>query len=397
MTKISKFIKKYTLLEWLLACIFLGDNGWWFLWGYGLSGYVWMACALLVILMMRKKVIHSRNLGAVFLSFMYFVLFQIVLSGGFHISSVLISILLAVCCQLSLKQSVSVLELLTHYVAMTVAISLPAWVVHQFIYPLPMLGEIDIGMLKTGVPGSVIMENHGLFVMSKGVFAAYRFYGPFDEPGVLGTLAPLLLWANNYNFKKIENVIIFIGSLCTFSMAFYILFIVGVFLKSGLSVKKIFLGLVIILASAFIMVNLFSANEGFQQVVVNRFVNYEDYGTDHRTTYDVNLYWEQFMESSDVIFGKGGDYMQNEFGGGGASYKNFIIEYGIVGVIILIFAYLSMSMRRNKFVYLTLFLFLLSFLQRPYMFTGWQVLLFAITIKTGELYADSNVRNVRHV
>lgn len=385
MNHIKMFFKKYTLIEWLLLGVLLGNNGWWFLWGYQLSGYLWMTCALLLVFLLRKKIKRSKNIGASLALFLYFVIYQILISAELHISSIFISLLIIVGYHITPKQGQSVLLLLTHYVSITIIISLPAWIIHQFVQPLPLLGQIDIGAMKIGIPGAVIMENYGFFVMPVDSLSVFRFYGPFDEPGVLGTLSAFLLWANKYNFNKIENIVIFIGAVCTFSMAFYILSIIGLLLYSGFSIKKVSIALFFIIGVSILLINVFQDNEGFQASVIERFMNFEDNGTESRNSESVQAFWDKFIFSFDALLGMGSGYMVSRFGGGGASYKNFIIEYGIIGLIIIIISYISITPKKSKFEYCTLLLFLLSFLQRPLLLNGYEVVMYIITIKASQI------------
>lgn len=47
-----------------------------------------------------------------------------------------------------------------------------------------------------------------------------RFFGYYDEPGVVGTLSGLILMTRKFNLKKLINIPIFIGGLLSFSLFF---------------------------------------------------------------------------------------------------------------------------------------------------------------------------------
>jgi hypothetical protein len=51
----------------------------------------------------------------------------------------------------------------------------------------------------------------------------YRFMGPFDEPGVVGTISVLILVVEKFNLKSKRNVVVLIAGLISFSLAFYVL------------------------------------------------------------------------------------------------------------------------------------------------------------------------------
>ena len=71
--------------------------------------------------------------------------------------------------------------------------------------------------------------------MQRANVPVYRFMGPFDEPGVLGTISALLLSADKLNLNKNSNKIIFFSGLISLSLAFYVLislyFILAMVLK----------------------------------------------------------------------------------------------------------------------------------------------------------------------
>ena len=50
-----------------------------------------------------------------------------------------------------------------------------------------------------------------------------RFFGYYDEPGVVGTLSGLILMTRKFNLKKLINIPIFIGGLLSFSLFFYVI------------------------------------------------------------------------------------------------------------------------------------------------------------------------------
>ena len=64
-----------------------------------------------------------------------------------------------------------------------------------------------------------------------------RFHALFDEPGVIGSLAGLVLWVNGFNLKKWYNIVLFISGIFSFSLFFYLLTIIYIIIYSKTKTK----------------------------------------------------------------------------------------------------------------------------------------------------------------
>lgn len=79
-------------------------------------------------------------------------------------------------------------------------------------------------------------------------FDFLRFYGPFNEPGVVGTLAALLLCTQKFNFKDWRTWVILVSGILSMSLFFFGLvvcygFVYLVFIKRRFLVALMFVGL----------------------------------------------------------------------------------------------------------------------------------------------------------
>lgn len=79
--------------------------------------------------------------------------------------------------------------------------------------------------------GQITIEQHDrvytvypLLVLDKGV-DILRFYGPFNEPGVVGTLGAVLLCTQKFNFKDWRTLIILLAGVLSMSLFFFALVI----------------------------------------------------------------------------------------------------------------------------------------------------------------------------
>lgn len=80
-----------------------------------------------------------------------------------------------------------------------------------------------------------------------------RFCGLFDEPGVIGTLAGIMLFINRFEMKRWYNIALMLGGVLSFSLFFYVIIVLAPFILSGnaktrmVSVVVLGFGLLIVL------------------------------------------------------------------------------------------------------------------------------------------------------
>lgn len=392
---VRNVINKYTSIEWLsFLIIVMAGNSWWPIWGYGtfLGTLIYfMAIFILLVKFTVAKRWKQQRIIPFFLLFSCFVLLDF-FRGGTHMSSVFICFSLLIAYHLSNDEAKNILELTTWYITISIVISLPLWLFHQYVQPIPSIGQFDITEMKGSM--SAIMENHIFFVTYQGL-EALRFYSLFDEPGVLGTISAFILWGNQYNFNDRRNVIILIGTFFTFSMAFYILTIVGFFISSKLDNRKKILYLLLVFSFIYVMFLALQENIAFQQAVIYRFTNMEDTGVDSRSTYEINQVWEHFISSNDVFLGYSKDLFIDKVGGVSSSYKNFFMRYGVIGFLILIYSYYRLSVSHSRIVLGTLLIFLLSFMQRPNLFTAQNIILYCAILGNFNALRDIDLKTTK--
>lgn len=383
---IIKNIRTYSLIEWLVFFVIIAHFPPWFMWRNGYSTLCQYAgVVLLLLIFIKRNRLKSASGFTIFLFFLlYFVVIQIF--NNIHLSYILICAGYLIAANLRIKECTNVINLITNYVFLSILIPLPLWLFHQYVMPLPLYEILDISSIK-GANG-VFMENYFFFVTFSGT-EAMRFYSWYDEPGVLGTLAPFILFANQFNMKDKRIPIIIVGCLFTFSMAFYILSLIGWLYINRHSLKSIILTLLSIVLISLLLCYFLQDNLAFQQSVIYRFTNFSETGVDSRNSFETNMIWNSMKSTGDLIFGLGSGAMNN-YGGISSSYKSFIIEFGYVGCFLLLTAYYKLLRYKNLLGIFTLFLFSLSFLQRPQLFTAGWFLLYSCVI--GYLsYANQNI------
>ena len=363
----------------LIATIICLQNSIWPLWKGSLNVYLSYFCVFVLFFLKYFKIFKgkfdNRLLYALFIVLFAFVHFFL-LSSTYNLSILFILLTYIICFSLQDKEKNKALSIVTKYIAIVVVISLPAWLLHLFFnVEIPVYNIIDLSDKKGA--NSYLLYNHILFLKYSGL-EAFRFYSMFNEPGVLGTLSAFILFGNKYNFRKWENIVILLGGIFTYSMAFYILTIIGYFYFSIKSMKKFVISIVFISLLSISIYTWLKEDIAFQRFVIERFGDLDFMErVNNRTEYNAEFFYDNFINSSDVLMGVGREYLIINGLEDAASYKVFIIEYGLIGVLILLLMYLSMIKQITLTSFVFLFIFILSFFQRPLSFTSWQLLVFA--------------------
>lgn len=197
------------------------------------------------------------------------------------------------------------------------------------------------------------------FVTSYSPFGLSRFYSYYDEPGVLGTITAMILISKQYNLRSRQNIIIFVAGILTFSFYFYVISLLA-FLFSKKH-KYLWAGLVLILVFGVTKIDFF-------EPLVNRFI-IEDgkFAGDNRTNEDYDIWFSNYLQTDRVWYGYGKNYAQ-DLNKGGTSYKDIIVNFGLLFFIIYVSSFVLLCLRtlkrkRDRFLWIILFFSCLY--QRP--------------------------------
>jgi len=238
---------------------------------------------------------------------------------------------------------------------------------------MPPLNPLKLeGMYKPYLvifPGSI----ESAYMLENTIF---RLQAMYDEPGLLGTIAALILLTEKVNLQKKTNIIIFIGGLMSLSLAFYLL-ITFFYLFYIKKYFKIIMLLILSIGIIYMVLPNRIQNE-IKIRTIDR-LSLKDDGTIkgyNRDAKNSNNY-EHWKESNvfHFLFGI------NANADGSSSWKNILIYHGYIGFILLITIYfLIFQLWAYKLNYDTLifiFLFFLSFLQRPNIISPVYILIFS--------------------
>lgn len=203
-----------------------------------------------------------------------------------------------------------------------------------------------------------------------------RLCGIFDEPGVVGTFAALILAADGLKFRmRIRNFIILLGGILSLSMAFYILLFGIIMMRAYFNGYKKFIKIVLVILIGVILFFSIETDNKYVLQVKSRFVTEDELAIkDNRTSSSFDTEYQSFLNSNNISkwLGNGLEAnIKNEKTYGGSSYKNLIYNFGIVGFIIYIGWIVQAELLLfgfNKKHLIFLAIFLLSIYQRPDVF-----------------------------
>ena len=199
-------------------------------------------------------------------------------------------------------------------------------------------------------------------------FANMRFYSVFDEPGVVGTVAALLLYSNEYKLNSWKFIIIFIAGIFSFSFFFIVMSFLCLFRKSYIKYILFFIVFSIIIYLLF--KDFFIKNgELFNSLIFSRFTADGNYGGDRVSSLFNREYYE-LLVSNDVFFGRGSEELSKILSGG-SSYKSLVYSNGVIwfiGVCLFFILNILTISQNKKIVFYSTIIFLGVLYQRPNIF-----------------------------
>lgn len=207
----------------------------------------------------------------------------------------------------------------------------------------------------------------------------YRFQSIFLEPGHIGMISALILYIMKYNIRSWQGIIILLSSLLSMSLAAYMLLLLGMVIYRflfGDFLKNVALLLMILMTGT--MIYNFFPNSPFSQAILMRLEYDKDKGFkgNNRTSEDFDHYYNhKFYETDHVLLGIGNDISNISGEGGNSSYKVFIVQYGVLGLIAVSLFFIFVTLyTKSSFISGLFILYAASFWQRPYAL--WEVELF---------------------
>lgn len=213
-------------------------------------------------------------------------------------------------------------------------------------------------------------SNHVFFIESTFDYGFFpRFNAFFLEPGHQAILSTFMMIANRFNFRQCPWLWpLALSVIFSFSLAGYILLFIGFCL---LKVNTIWKALAVGIFSTIVIVtaiNFTGGNNALNDLIISRLEKDDNQGIkgNNRFYNDTDFVFTKAVKNENLLMGvKNSTNMEMV---GGAGYKIFIINYGLIGVFLALMLYLSIIPQKPDWRYTLVFVIILClcFLQRAY-------------------------------
>lgn len=222
------------------------------------------------------------------------------------------------------------------------------------LFSIPLFFLYIVGV---PLPNFAMESPNGIYSLSNYVFFVTdsysldlfpRFRCIFNEPGHIGTACSLLLFTQIGHWRKWYNILMIVALLMSFSLAAYVLFVMVLIGKMWIFRKKIVLKLTVVAGLlASVVVGSYFYNDGdnmLNQLIVARMEINDDgnLAGDNRVTDSFKAGYEDFLKSDDVLTGR--DYSVEKYGFGNSGYRVFIFDNGLLGALMYLLFYLSLTL-----------------------------------------------------
>lgn len=262
-------------------------------------------------------------------------------------------------------------EIISYIENAMIILLLPAIVIFllRFIVSLPYIPMVHIDSHGNDPYGLIynyiFLIHHSEAVADLASFP--RFCGPFLEPGQLATFLAFLLYVLKFDFSKKSRYILLIALLFSFSLAGYVLALIGVMMQKSNSIKRI-IPLLFIFGIVYVIgINYNNGDNLLNKYILTRLEYDEEKGitgNDRSSAITDDIYENYVLKNPEYLLFGWDRYRGDNIGGSG--YKVYIVKNGIFSLIfIFIFYFMTCTGARNKKEMIMFFiLIILSFLQR---------------------------------
>ena len=201
-----------------------------------------------------------------------------------------------------------------------------------------------------------------------------RLCGICNEPGYFGTLSALFLCADNLKLKEKKNIIIFIAGCLTSSLAFFVLLLLYFLFSCYKNKRRIIIITIIVIFYIFILSHIKTGNETIDYFLRRIEITDKSIIRNSRSNAEIETLLEKMLKNS-LFWGFGSGYSSTYVKG--LSYKTYLIDYGILGFVIMYGSLFLGAIHKCKnfksIIYILIFF--ISIYQRPDIFNMQYILL----------------------
>ena len=225
--KILVSVSKLDIYFFLIAIFAVIGLNPYYIWGT-LQLFYTISLALLILSSFYFKVIFSNrkfSLSPIIFILVFYFSFS---NGASVLGATGISAGIAFIFSIKNNYLVSIFYRFKQIYAFILIPGLILWVLHQFLgndflylgkfdeSAIPNQLKVDAGQGYALYPFTVVLD----YMLYQPI---YRFMGPFDEPGVVGTISAIVLAANKFKLKNKSDFIVLFSGVASLSLAFYLM------------------------------------------------------------------------------------------------------------------------------------------------------------------------------
>ena len=255
---------------------------------------------------------------------------------------------------------------LLHFVTKWLAILLiPALLLYwaSFFVTLP-----NLGILRH--PNYEPYINYFFYIKTTFDYGMFeRFNAFFLEPGHLSLLCTFLIMANRYRFRSCPWLWVLLTSIIfSFSLAGYLLIVIGYGLININSIGKLLVSTVLMAAFVGGVIYWNGGDNAMNELIISRLEYDQSTGIKGNNRFFDNTDYEYSKALGTKYFWISAKGKANMSLIGGAGYKIYILQFGMIGVILALLLYLSVIPQKPdwRFTICFLILYILCFFQRAY-------------------------------
>lgn len=350
----------------------------WFFWDYLIPIHVisFIVVAIAIVVHRNYFYLGKYQLLAVVVLAIFEVYFGLGGSLNGYIAIILKIVILSSCICLRQEFKLSLYRFMLKAFGVLMIPSLICWVIY-LASGFPVFGEISYN------DGQYIFDNHLFFIKSKTLILEDlifpRFSSYFLEPGHLGMITSFLIIGSNYNFKDRYVLISLVVTLFSFSLAAFVILILGYCYRMLLMDRKVPLkiisGIIVLIVLIAFFKNYNNGENPVNSLIIDR-LTLEDGNLkgDNRTNDNFNYYFDTHI-GDNILVGLGNFYVAGlDFEAGVAGVKVYLLTYGIIGLILAFLLYFYIFKIVPSKLGLVLFMsYILCFVQASYPL--WELLL----------------------
>lgn len=220
--------------------------------------------------------------------------------------------------------------------------------------------------------------NFNAYLVDNILLDRVRFFGFFDEPGVVGNVMMVLLFVQKFNFRKWHNIVLLLAGVFSFSLTFFFALMAYYLIVGGIKTKLSFIILAVVLVA------LFYDNPIVEDLIFSRMaIEDGQLAGYNREGADFDSWFSHRTVSEYFFWGYSGNV---EYA---ASWKWALVRWGIVPCFLYVFSiFLSAVQSRLHLrdLALVLIILVIIFIQRPFFMN----FLYAFIFVVPHLYLSAN-------